>query len=72
MTLGGNETRRYSPVRHFKCVADDIARGVADAIAASNLLEGIRNEEVSLGQLQVSLSAIEKVAGRKINEPIVD
>jgi hypothetical protein len=70
MTLGHDETTQYSPMRHFASIVDDIANGRADAIAASNLLAGIADEEVVLSELPIPLSVIEEVAGRKLGDPI--
>ncbi len=72
MTLGQDETTPYSPEHHHWSVAEDIANGTACSIAASNLLVGIANSEVTIAQLPVSLRTIEEVAGRKLYEPIVD
>lgn len=68
--LGMTEDVAYSPARHHLSTAADIAAGVGDTIAASNLLAGIQNGEVNLTDIPVSLDDIERVAGRKLGDPI--
>ncbi len=66
-----NEEVDYSPARHYLDTSESIAQGGNDPIAASNLLSGIEMGEVGLKDLPIPLRDIEKVAGRKLNTPIV-
>ena len=61
----------HSPVRRYLDTAEDIRSGLGDPIAAGNLLFAIHHGEIDVELLPVSLDAIEAIAGRRIDEPIV-
>lgn len=61
----------YDPVRFFLTLASLIQQGECEPASAGHLLSAIECETIAVEQLPLSLGEIERIARRKLYDPIM-